>query len=169
MGISVIFTTIDFHLWAFQLFHHHRFSSMGISVISPPWIGIYAHFYCITTVGLHLWAFQFSVQSQLFGLASRAIIFLNLAFRVVLSFRVTAPDVHIHWHCILPSWLCTCPRFSSLHYPVLIAYSSRIPHRAVSFRCILVRTPGWFDRYSSLTSIFESLLETSWREPGSLV
>ena len=34
------FTIIDFHLWALISFHHHRFSSMGISVISPPWIFI---------------------------------------------------------------------------------------------------------------------------------
>ncbi|RVW99608.1 ATPase 2, plasma membrane-type [Vitis vinifera] len=43
---------------------------------------------------------------------------------------------------------------SSPRYPVLIAYSSRSPHRAISFGRILVRTLGWFDRYSSLTSIF---------------
>ncbi|RVW75310.1 hypothetical protein CK203_055372 [Vitis vinifera] len=49
---------------------------------------------------------------------------------------------------------------SSPRYLVLIAYSSCSPHRAVSFRRILVRTPGWFDRYSPLTSIFGSLLET---------
>ncbi|RVW94772.1 hypothetical protein CK203_029831 [Vitis vinifera] len=32
---------------------------------------------------------------------------------------------------------------SSLRYPVLIAYSSRSPHRIVPFGRILARTPGW--------------------------
>ena len=41
--------------------------------------------------------------------------------------------------------------------------------RAISFGHVLVRTLGWFDRYSSSTSIFGSLLETSQRELGSLV
>ncbi|RVX12979.1 hypothetical protein CK203_009746 [Vitis vinifera] len=72
--------------------------------------------------------------------------FLSSVFRClesVLSFRVTAPSVHIHWHCA--SYLhgfALFLGFSSLRYPVLIAYSSRSPHRAVSFRRILVRTPG---------------------------
>ncbi|RVW85566.1 hypothetical protein CK203_037483 [Vitis vinifera] len=54
---------------------------------------------------------------------------------------------------ILPSGFCIRPRLSSLRYPVLIAYSSRSPHRIVPFGRILARTPGWFDRYSSLTLI----------------
>ncbi|RVW23587.1 hypothetical protein CK203_091487 [Vitis vinifera] len=96
----------------------------------------------------------------------RAIIFSVWCLESVSSFRVTAPGIHIHWHCA--SYLhgfASFLDFFSLRYPVLIAYSSRSPHRAVSFRRILVRTPGWFDRYSSLTSIFESL----WRHlRGSL-
>ena len=141
------------HLWAFQI-HHHRFSSIGISDsppqifiygplrVSPPQIGIYGHFYCITTISLHLWAFQFSVQSQLFGLASKAIIFLSLAFKVSLVIQS-----HSSWHSyslalhILPSWFCICPQFSSLHYLALVVYSSRSPHRAVSFGRILFNTP----------------------------
>ena len=34
-------------------------------------------------------------------------------------------------------------------------------HRAIPFKCILSCTLRWFNRYSSLTSIFESLLEKS--------
>ncbi|RVW98085.1 hypothetical protein CK203_029077 [Vitis vinifera] len=53
---------------------------------------------------------------------------------------------------ILPSGFCIRPRLSSLRYLVLIPYSSR--------------TPGWFDRYSSLTLIswvtFRDILEGVW-------
>ncbi|KAL6325823.1 hypothetical protein AAG906_026652 [Vitis piasezkii] len=66
--------------------------------------------------------------------------FLSLVLRVGLviqshnSWRSCPLALHI-----LPSGFCIRPRLSSLRYPVLIAYSSR--------------TPGWFDRYSSLTLI----------------
>ena len=49
-----------------------------------------------------------------------------------------------------------------------LAFSYSSP-KAVSFERSLFYSPGWFDRYSSLTSIFESLLEISQKEPGSLV
>ena len=39
LGLWSVFTTIDFHLWAFQIYHHHRFSSMGFQ-LSPSWIFI---------------------------------------------------------------------------------------------------------------------------------
>uniref|UniRef100_F6HY07 Uncharacterized protein n=1 Tax=Vitis vinifera TaxID=29760 RepID=F6HY07_VITVI len=67
---------------------------------------------------------------------------------------------------VLPSGFGICPRLSSLRYPVLIAYSSRSPHRIVPFGRILAHTPGWFDRYSSLTLIswvtFGDILERVW-------
>ena len=169
MGISVIFTTIDFHLWALISYHHHRFSSMGISVISPPWIfilglsrlsppwiGIYGLFLLChhrrsSPMGFLAQRLEFSFLVWL----PEPLFFSVQHLESVLSFRVIAPDVHIHWHCILPSWLCIRPRLSSLRYPVLIVYSSR--------------TPGWFDRYSFLTWSFESFLEIPQREPGSLV
>ena len=68
MGFDQAFIIIDFHLWAFILhhgfsssgfwdFHHHKFSSMGISVISPLWIFIHELFRFITIIDFHLWAF----------------------------------------------------------------------------------------------------------------
>ena len=42
-------------------------------------------------------------------------------------------------------------------------------HRAVPFGRILSYTPRWFDRYSYLTLIFESLLETSQRKSRFIV
>ncbi|RVX00891.1 hypothetical protein CK203_026445 [Vitis vinifera] len=67
--------------------------------------------------------------------------FLSLVLRVGLVIQS-----HYSWRScplalhILPSGFCIRPQLSSLRYPVLIAYSPR--------------TPGWFDRYSSLTLIF---------------
>ena len=130
---------------------------MGISVVSPPQVFTYRPSSLVFRVSFLVW-----LPELLF--------FLVQCLESVLSFRVTTPDVHIHWHC--SSYLhgfAFFLGFSSLRYPVLIAYSSRSPHRAVSFRRVLVRTPGWFDCYPSLTSIFESLLEISQREPGSLI
>ncbi|RVW90361.1 hypothetical protein CK203_045715 [Vitis vinifera] len=86
--------------------------------------------------------------------------FLSLVLRVGLVIQS-----HNSWRScplalrILPSGFCIRPRLSSLRYPVLIAYSSRSPHRIVPFGRILARTPGWFDRYSSLTLI-------SWAADG---
>ncbi|RVW74657.1 hypothetical protein CK203_052035 [Vitis vinifera] len=80
--------------------------------------------------------------------------FLVWCLESALSSRITTPGVHIHWlcasclHCFALSL-----GFSSLRYPVFIVYSSRSPHRVVPFGRILARTPGWFDRYSSLTLI----------------
>ncbi|RVW94272.1 hypothetical protein CK203_034757 [Vitis vinifera] len=80
--------------------------------------------------------------------------FLSLVFRVGLVIQS-----HNSWRPyplalrILPSWFYIVLRFFSLRYLVLIAYSSRSPHRVVPFGRILARTPGWFDRYSSLTLI----------------
>ena len=47
--------------------------------------------------------------------------------------------------------------------------SSCSSHRAALFGCILSCSRRWFDHYSSLTSIFESLLEKYETESGSLV
>ncbi|WJZ84791.1 hypothetical protein VitviT2T_004375 [Vitis vinifera] len=83
------------------------------------------------------------------------------------SGRVTTPGVHIHWlgASCLHGFILSLG-FSSLRYLVLIAYSSRSPHRVVPFGRILARTPGWFDRYSSLTLIswvtFRDILEGVW-------
>ncbi|RVW86518.1 hypothetical protein CK203_042223 [Vitis vinifera] len=109
-----IITTIDFLLWAFQI-HHMDFH---------PWA-----FEIITTIDFHLWAFQLFHHHG----------FHLWAFLLYHHRRVIAPSVRIPWYCILPSWFCIRPRFSSLHYPVLIVYSSRSPHRAISFGRILVR------------------------------
>ena len=77
------FTTIDWHLWTFFLYHHRRFSLIGLLV------------QCLELAFLFdlqsYYFSQFSIQSQLFGLASRAIIFLSLAFRI--SFLVWLPKL----------------------------------------------------------------------------
>ena len=151
------FTNIDFylwalislsppwigHLWAFQihhhglcmhllqLSHHHRFSSMSISVdslqhififgplrlsppqificgplrVSSPQIDIYGHFNCIIIVGLHLWAFQFGVQSQLFDLASRAFFFSQ--FGVQSQFCQSEPQLLIFMITSITCFLLT--------------------------------------------------------------
>ena len=62
----------------------------------------------------------------------------------------------------------------AIHILVMLLDTSRLAfscgsHRAVYFEHILSCAPRWFDRYSSLTSTFESLLEMSQRESGSLV
>ncbi|RVW37919.1 hypothetical protein CK203_094224 [Vitis vinifera] len=98
--------------------------------------------------------FQIDIQSRIlgFGVQSRyhfsSFYFLSSVSRVGLVIQG-----HNSWRSyplalrILPSGSCIRPRFSSLRYPVLIAYSSR--------------TLGWFDSYSSLTWSFESFLEIS--------
>ncbi|RVW92751.1 hypothetical protein CK203_042626 [Vitis vinifera] len=80
--------------------------------------------------------------------------FLFKCLESALSSRVTTPGVHIRWLCAscLHGFTFSLG-FSSLRYPVLIAYSSCSPHRVVPFGRILARTPGWFDRYLSLTLI----------------
>ncbi|RVW47070.1 hypothetical protein CK203_016251 [Vitis vinifera] len=88
--------------------------------------------------------------------------FLSLVFRVGLviqshnSWRSYSLALHI-----LPSLFHIRPQFSSLRCPMLTAYSSRSPHKAAYFGRVLVRTPGWFDRYSSLIWFFESFFGTS--------
>ena len=103
-----------------------------------------------------------SVQSHVFNLAFRAVILFNLAFRTVvrthydilshflsfgvqsrsslaLSFRIIAPNIHIHWHCISFTILHSSS-FSSSRYLVLIGSSScsyRLPlplHMTQSFK-----------------------------------
>ncbi|RVW67474.1 hypothetical protein CK203_063028 [Vitis vinifera] len=129
-------------------------------------------------------------QSHYCPLASRAVtvvlfrlpelLFSSLAFRVsflvwllellfswfqclesALSSRVTTLGVHIRWlYASCLHGFTFSLGFSSLRYLVLITYSSRSSHRAVSFRRVLVCAPRWFDHYSPLASIFKSLLET---------
>ncbi|RVW48458.1 hypothetical protein CK203_088272 [Vitis vinifera] len=143
---------------------HHRFSVLAfraITIFKPSSLlafGIHSHHY-----------FRFRLPepspSSCLGLrshychlvwASRAItvILLRLPEPLSLVLRVgLVIQSHNSWRSgplalhILPSGFCIRPRLSSLRYPVLIAYSSR--------------TPGWFDRYSSLTLI-------SWAADGRL-
>ena len=68
--------------------------------VSRPQIDIYRNFSCITTVDLHLWAFQFSVQSQLFSVTSRAILFSIQRLESVFSFRAITPNILDHQHCM---------------------------------------------------------------------
>ena len=109
MGISV-----DSPPWIF-IFGPLRLSPPHIFIygplrVSPPQIGIYGHFNCITIIGLYLWAFQFSVQSQLFSLTSRAIIFSIQCLESVSSFRATTPDILNHQRCM------SCPHSFIFHH-----------------------------------------------------
>ena len=51
---------------------------------------------------------------------------------------------------------------------ILLLAFSYSSHRTVPFGCTLSYTPRWFDRYSSLTLIFESFLKTFQRESRSI-
>ncbi|RVW57543.1 hypothetical protein CK203_093098 [Vitis vinifera] len=147
-------------IFSFGVQSHHRFSVLAFRAIIEPSSLFSLAFRAII-------AFQFwrSEPSLFSVLAFRAITIFGL--ESALSSKVTTPGVHIHWLGVscLHGFILSLG-FSSLRYPVLIAYSSRSPHRVVPFGRILARTPGWFDRYSSLTLIswvtFRDILEGVW-------
>ncbi|RVW77329.1 hypothetical protein CK203_043725 [Vitis vinifera] len=126
---------------------HHRFSVLAfIAITASRAISIISFRLPEPSLSSRL---GFQSHHCRLGLASRAsFYFLSSVSRVGLVIQG-----HNSWRSyplalrILPSGSCIRPRFSSLRYPVLIAYSSR--------------TLGWFDRYSSLTWSFESFLEIS--------
>ncbi|RVW45427.1 hypothetical protein CK203_079723 [Vitis vinifera] len=131
------------------------------------------HYHFLVSTFRAIIDFQIDIQSRIlgFGVQSRyhfsSFYFLSLVLRVGLVILS-----HNSWSScplalrVLPSGFGIRPRLSSLRYLVLIAYSSRSPHRIVPFGRILAHTPGWFDRYSSLTLIswvtFGDILEREW-------
>ena len=77
---------------------------------------------------------------------------LSLVHYVLLDFSFPCT-----WHSPLSSWHI----FRSCYWGTLHLASSCSSHKAVPFGRILSCTRRWFNCYSALTSIFESLLETS--------
>ena len=71
----------------------------------------------------------------------------------------------ISWVESVRPWATLYPPFKfTAHISVMLLGIPRLAfscgsHRAVSFEHILFYTPRWFDRYSSLTSTYKSLLE----------
>ena len=104
----------------------------------------------------------------------------HLAFMILHSFSFSLPRYLVLIACSscssrLPFPLHMTQSFEFMSHisvmllgtlPLTFSCSS---HRATPFVHILSCTPWWFDRYSSLTSIFESLQEASQREPRSIV
>ncbi|RVW45518.1 hypothetical protein CK203_091465 [Vitis vinifera] len=118
--------------------------------------GVQSHHSSVLVFRAILVVFSVSAFRAIIGFSDRhsELYFLFKCLESALSSRVTTPGVHIRWLCAscLHGFTLSLG-FSSLRYPVLIAYSSCSPHRVVPFGRILARTLGWFDRYSSLTLI----------------
>ena len=136
MGILVYSTPWIFILRPLRLSPPQIFI-YGPLRVSPPQIGIYGHFNCITIESLHLWAFQFNVQSQLFGLASKVILFSVQHLESVLSFKVTGPNILDHQHCTPCSHSFTFHHTSHfIAYVFLNSSSQSITHRVFPLSCM---------------------------------
>ena len=112
LGLSGLSPPWISYLWAFQLFHHHGFSSLGFRDYHHHGLAIYGHISYFTTIDWHLWAFllyhhrrssPMGLLVQCLGLVflvwlPEPLFFLVQCLESVFSFRVTVPDVHIHWH-----------------------------------------------------------------------
>ena len=114
-------------------------------------------------------SFLISAQFEFFGIAPISIGHSSSRFEFLFFETVPISISHylISWVESVWLWATLYPPFEfTTHISVMLLGTPCLAfscgsHRVVSFEHILSYTPRWFDRYSSLTSTYESLLETS--------